>query len=55
MAAIENKNPSGIFPSDFDILSETLEFVIEGHVAAQGRKADSERRRVCRKIRTLGR
>ena len=38
----ENKNPSRIFPPDFDILSETLEFLIEGHVFAQGQKADSE-------------
>ena len=34
--AIENKNPSRIFPSDFDKLSETLEDIIEGHVASQG-------------------
>ena len=35
-AAIENKNPSRIFPSDFDKLSETLEDIIEGRVASQG-------------------
>ena len=42
-AAIENKNPSRMFPSYFDKLSETLEDIIEGHVASQGQLVGSRR------------
>ena len=51
-AAIQNKNPSRIFPSDFDKLSETLEDIIEGRVASQGQPVQV-RERVSRELRNL--
>ena len=40
---LKTKIHQEFFPPDFDILSETLEDIIEGHVASQGQPVGSKR------------